>query len=275
MNHTESKLTGFGGLELFYQTWLPETAPKAHIALVHGIGEHSGRYPTVAAHFPARGYALHGFDLRGHGRSPGQRGHITAWSEFREDVRAYIKVISAQAEGKPVFIYGHSLGGLIVLEYVLHYPDLLKGVIASAPAVGQSGVSPVLVFLSRIMSRLIPTFSLATGLDASAVSRDPAVVNGYTDPLVHSYASARFGTEFFAAVEWTNAHVPDLNLPLLIIHGEADRIMPADSSRVFIERVSSPDKTRIVYNGGYHEPHNDIQHTQVMQDIEAWLEKHL
>jgi len=275
MNHLESKFTGAGGLELFHQIWQADASPKAHIALVHGIGEHSGRYPNVAAHFPPRGYTVHGFDLRGHGRSPGRRGHINAWSEFREDVRAYIRMISAQAEGKPVFIYGHSLGGLIALEYVLHYPDLLQGVIASAPAVGQSAISPVLIFLSRVMSRVMPTFSLQTGLDATAVSRDPAVVNGYADPLVHSFASARFGTEAMAAQAWTNAHAPDLKLPLLIVHGEADRIMPPASSRAFIERVSSPDKTRLGYEGGYHEPHNDIQHAQVMQDIEAWLEKHL
>jgi len=217
MNHLESKFTGAGGLELFHQIWQADASPKAHIALVHGIGEHSGRYPNVAAHFPPRGYTVHGFDLRGHGRSPGRRGHINAWSEFREDVRAYIRMISAQAEGKPVFIYGHSLGGLIALEYVLHYPDLLQGVIASAPAVGQSAISPVLIFLSRVMSRVMPTFSLQTGLDATAVSRDPAVVNGYADPLVHSFASARFGTEAMAAQAWTNAHAPDLKLPLLIV----------------------------------------------------------
>jgi len=276
MNHSEGTFEGFGGLPLYYQRWRPEGEPKAVLAIVHGFGEHSGRYTHVVNHLVPQGYAIYGFDLRGHGRSPGQRSYINRWAEFREDVRAFLTFVQGQEPGRPLFLLGHSMGGLIVLEYVLHDPEGLQGVIASGPALAQVGVSPFLMALSRLLSRIWPRFTIETKLDATAISRDPAVVEAYVnDPLVHSVGTARLGAEMTAAMEWVNAHAAELRVPLLILHGGADRLVPPEASRAFFERVALEDKTRHEYEGYYHEPHNDVGWERPLADLEAWLEEHL
>ena len=156
MRHTEGKFAGADSTDLYYQCWKPIDGPRAVLAIVHGFGEHSGRYPNVVGHLVPRGYAVYGFDHRGHGRSPGKRGHINTWSEYRDDVRAFLQLIKQHELTRQVFLLGHSLGGLIVLEYVLRYPDGLKGVIASGPLLARARVSPVLAVLAKVLSRVAP-----------------------------------------------------------------------------------------------------------------------
>ncbi len=276
MRHDEGTFRGVGGLELYYQRWRPATEPpRAVLAIVHGFGEHSGRYINVVNHLVPRGYAVYGFDHRGHGRSPGRRGYIKRWTEFRGDVRALVDMIKQREPERDIFLLGHSLGGLIVLEYALHYPEGLAGVIASAPALGEVYVPAHLFLLSRILSRIWPGFSRSTGSDGSALSRDPAVVQAVREDLLrHNRGTARLGTEFTAAIRWTQAHAADLQIPLLILHGTADRVTAPEGSRIFFERVTFGDKARYEYEGGYHEPHNDIDAERVLTDVERWLEQH-
>lgn len=275
MEQREGQFRGAGGLDLFYQCWQPGAPPRAILVIIHGFGEHGGRYMNVVNHLVPKGYAVYALDHRGHGRSPGKRGHINGWNEFREDVQAFLGMIQESEAGCPLFLMGHSLGGLLVLEYTLHHPEGLAGVVASGPALAQTGVSPALIFLSRILSRLLPSFGIDTGLDAAGVSRDPAVVKAYRDdPLVHSMATARLGTEMAAAQEWTLSHAAGWKLPLLILHGTADQLVPIGPSRAFFEQVPIADKRMVEYEGGYHEPHNDTIHEQVTADLDKWLEEH-
>jgi len=275
VKHQQGQFTGAGKIELFYQCWRPDAEPQAILVIVHGFGEHSGRYPNVVNHLAPLNYAIYSFDHRGHGRSPGKRGHINAWSEFRGDVRLFLKMVREQEPDCPLFLMGHSMGGLIVLEYALRYPDGLRGVIASSPALA-TGLPPALFFISRILSKIWPGMGMDTRLDAAGVSRDPAVVQAYRDdPLVHSMGTPRLGTEMVAAMEWTLAHAAGWRIPLLILHGGADQLVPAEISRAFFEQVPITDKKRIEYQGGYHEPHNDVHHAQVTADLEQWLAQHL
>lgn len=272
MKHTENTFPGSGGMQLVYQTWRPETAVKAVLALVHGIGEHSGRYQHLVGYFVPKGYVVYGFDHRGHGRSPGQRGHINHWDEFRGDVQAYVQLIAKQEPGLPIFLLGHSLGGLITLDYLLHSPDGLRGAIVSAPPVSPAGMPPFLQFLSRVLSRLSPTLSINNSLDINGVSRETAVVQAYLqDPLNHPKGTPRFGASFLDTTNWIQTHVADWKLPLLMYHGDADRLTNPRASRQFFDKIPYPDKTYISYPGGYHESHNDIHKEQVFADIEQWL----
>ena len=276
MKHSESTFKGSENLPLYYQSWQPEGDTKAVMAIVHGFGEHSGRYMNVVNKLVPAGYAVYGFDHRGHGKSPGQRGHISRWNEFTEDVRRFLEIVQEEQKGKALFLYGHSLGGLIVLDYVIANPKGLKGVIASGPLLSQPGISPVLLLLSKVMSRIWPGFSIDTKLDVNTISRDPEVIKAYEqDPLVHSLASARFGTEISAATEWTQAHADKITLPLLIVHGAADVLVEPQGSAEFFDKVTFADKERIVYPEGRHESHNDIDREKVLQDIFIWLEKHI
>ncbi|MBK1986129.1 lysophospholipase [Sphaerospermopsis aphanizomenoides BCCUSP55] len=277
--HSVGTFKGVGGLDLYYQSWNPEGKVRAILALVHGLGGHSGLYTNVIEYLLPKQYAIYGLDLRGHGQSPGQRGYINTWAEFRDDVRAFLDMLQKQQPGCPIFLFGHSMGGMIVIEYVLRYPEdisALQGVIAVAPSIGEVGVSPIRVLLGKMLSRLWPRFSLNTGLDTTAGSRDPKILATYTqDNLRHTRATARFSTEFFATLAWINAHAHEWKIPLLILHGGADRVVLPSGSKSFYQLVNCPDKLRIEYPGAYHDLHCDINYDQVLTDLVNWMDQHL
>lgn len=279
MEHQEGTLHGAGGLDLYYQAWHPADTPRATVAVVHGILEHSGRYGNLVDHLVPHGYALYSFDLRGHGKSGGLRGHMTRWTEIQEDVGRFLRFVRGKEPDRPLFLLGHSLGGLIVLNYVLHHPqtDRLAGVIASSPALAV-GYSQGMQMMSKVLSTITPRLTIPDPpLTANSISRDPAVVEAYVnDPLRLRGATARFGAETLAALRWTAEHAADFpDLPLLIIHGEADKLVPPVGGRRFFEAVRAPDKTYISYPGGYHESFNDTHRARALADVEGWLKRHL
>ncbi len=278
MEYEEGSFEGSGGVELYRRWWRPTGRTRAVLAIVHGMGEHCGRYRNVTDALVPRGYAVHAFDLRGAGRSPGQRGHIDSWSQYRHDVDSFLRAIGEQEplSGVPLFLMGHSMGGLIVLDYVLRRPAGLAGTIASAPGLEPLGVAkPWMVALARLLTRIWPSFSIDVELEVAAVSRDPAVVEAYAeDPLCHSKGSVRWGTESLAAIEWIKAHPGDLEIPILMVHGSRDRLVSPSGTTAFFDAITYPDKEIHLYEGGYHEPHNDLGHQQVLADYQRWLEAH-
>lgn len=276
MKHEEGFFRGTKGLELYYQHWQPDAEPRAIIAIVHGVGEHSGRYMNVVKPLTTHGYAVYGYDHRGHGRSAGRRVHINRWGEYREDLKIFLDTVTKQEPEKPVFLYGHSMGALIALEYLSHHPQRLSGAIISGAPIEPAGVSkPYLVALARTLSGVWPRFSVNLGLDITALSRDPDVAKAYeTDPLVSRRATVRWGTESLNTISWVKAHATKINIPILLIHGEADRLSLAQGTRSLFEIMTHADKTLRIYPGGYHEPHNDIDHEQVVADIQQWLDQH-
>jgi alpha-beta hydrolase superfamily lysophospholipase len=275
MKKSTGTFYGANDLELWYHTWAPPEIRGALI-VVHGFGEHSRRYATLVEHLVPRSYALYAFDLRGHGRSPGHRGHVNAWAEYREDVYAFVQLVDAQLPGTPLFLLGHSMGALIALDYLLHHPEGLRGAAISGAPIEPVGVAkPHQVFLARTLSRLWPRFPLQVELELAALSRDTAMVRAYReDPQVHGRATARWGAEGLRAVERVKAGAPQITLPLLIIHGEADRINAVSGSRWLYEQVSSPDKQLRTYPGSYHEVHNDLDGEQLVEDLAQWMEAH-
>ncbi len=277
MHHKEGYFPTPDGLRLFFQSWRPEATARAAVLVVHGFGEHSGRYGNLVNHLVPQGFAMYALDHRGHGRSPGQRGHILHWSQYRADLERFQQEVAAQEGGKPLFLYGHSMGSLIVLDYLLTQPSGLRGAIVSGVLLepGQTA-KPLLVALARLFSQLWPSFSLKLGLDPQALSRHEAVVQAYrTDPLVHGQASARWGTEVLRTIQAVKARVQDIRTPLLILHGEADTINRVEGAHWLWQKVATPDKVLRVYPGGFHEPHNDLDQAQVLQDVTEWLEQHL
>ena len=276
MQHSEGTFKGAGELDLYYQRWGPLGQRRAILIIVHGLGGHSGLFNNLVQYLVPHGYEIYGFDLRGHGRSPGQRGHIHAWVEFREDLNRFLSLIKLQTSGLPCFLLGHSLGGAIALDYILRFPDGLQGVIATAPAVGKVRVSPIKIVIGRLLSWLWPNFTLNTGIDQGVCSRDPAVVTAYAqDPLRHTKGSARLVTEFLTTATWIQTHIVDLQAPLLILHGGADRVAPSEGSCAFFQQVIFSDKERREYPESYHELHDDINHQEVLADLSNWLERHL
>lgn len=276
MTHQEDYFSGVDGTELYYQSWQPDEPAKAVLVITHGLGEHSGRYLNVVNALVPQGYAIYALDHRGYGRSPGQRGHINDWAEYREDLRRFVQMVQEREAGRPLFLLGHSMGGCIALDYAEHYPEGLQGVVASAPAVGKLDMPTALAVMSKLLSTVWPTLSVSSGLDAAAISRDTAVVQAYqNDPLVHDKGTPRLATELDKAAQETMARAGTFQPPLLLIHGDADRLVNVQNTRNFYTAVPHHDKKLIIYEGGYHESHNDLHKDQMLADLTTWLEEHL
>jgi len=195
-------------------------------------------------------------------------------------LRIFLQLVQTQQPKCPIFLLGHSLGSVVVLDYVLRYPQevaaLLQGVITLAPSLGEVGVPKVKLLIGQLMSRIWPRFSLNTGLDLAAGARDEKVLAVYKqDTLRHTLGTARLATEFLDTVAWVNNHATEWQLPLLILHGGADRVTLPEGSKVFYEQVIYKDKTRIEYPEAYHELQDDLNYQEVLTDLESWIEQHL
>jgi acylglycerol lipase len=283
LGYSDFTRTATDGLSLYFQGWEPENSPAAAVCLVHGLGEHSGRYGHVAAALNQAGYALLAFDLRGHGRSGGQRGHSPTCAAMLDDVDQLLGQAAARFPGRPRFLYGHSLGGGLVLCYVLRccspangreVPDL-AGVIATGPTLRTAFAPPAWkLAVGKVTYNLLPAMSMPNGLDRSALSRDPLVVELYNrDPLVHDRLSARLGMDILRSGELALEHAAQLPVPLLLMHGAEDRITSAGASREFADR-SNGMCTLKIWDGLYHEIHNEPDKQQVLEYMIAWLNVH-
>ena len=274
MKHREETLIGFDGRELFFQSWEPEGAPRAVIAIVHGGFEHSGHYGFLVDSLVDKGFALAGLDLRGHGKSKGKRGHIMDWNEIREDMGSYLSRLQKEFPGRPLFLFGHSVGGTIALDYALRRSPALAGVILSGAGISTGNASRVLLAINKLISAVFPSFSVNANFDFSIVTRDPRVVKEYeSDPLILSALSARFWAECLKTIAWVRDHASDWELPLLVLHGSEDQNMPIEDIKEFFGDLTCEDKELITYEGGYHCPYNDLQKEQVFSDIEKWIDK--
>jgi len=274
MQHVESSFAGVGDLELRARTWLPDAPPRAVVVLVHGVGEHCGRYMNVVGPLVEAGYAVYAFDQRGHGASAGRRVHVDRWTEYRDDLATFLGIVSAKEPSRPVIIYGHSMGSLVVLDYLLQKPTGLTGAIISGAALQPAGVgSPAMIAMARVLTHVTPTLAINLGIAAESLTRDPVALAAYdADPLVTGKATVRWGTESLDTVERIKGGMAGIDLPLLVVHGEDDPLNLLAGARALYEAVPGADKTIRVYPGVLHEPHNDVGHEQLAADITAWLE---
>ena len=272
MLHETGTFSGRGGVTLFRQAWLPDVAPRAVLINLHGLGDHSSLYPALPEYLVPHGIAVHAFDLRGHGRSGGQRAYLDDWRDYREDLDAFVGIVAERAGGRP-FLLGNSLGGLAVLDYALHHGRRLAGVIAAAPALGEVGVPRLLMAAGRVLSRVWPRFSLRTGMDLSGISRDPAAVQAVADdPLFHRVGTARLSTEVVAAIARVQRLAPSLDVPVLLLHGGGDTMVSPEGTRAFFARLTVPDRELIEYPDAYHALFADLDAPRVLADLRRWVE---
>jgi len=269
----ETTLSSTDGISLFCQTWMPAETPVATLVIVHGLGEYSGRYQHVAQYFTERNFAVFAADLRGHGKSTGQRGHIDTFQNYLDDVTALIAFAKEKTPDRPLFLMGHSMGGLIVLDYALRMPQGISAVVASGPGLRAKMKVPAWkVTMANLMSNLLPKLSMPNGIDPHHISRDSAVVQKYiADPLVHDKVSARWYTEFVNTGDWVLQHAKSMNVPTLVLQGGADPIVDPTGARDFFEAMTIADKKHIEYPNLYHEILNEPEKMTVLNDIDAWL----
>ncbi|MBM4381848.1 MAG: lysophospholipase [Deltaproteobacteria bacterium] len=261
-------------LAIFRRVWLPALEPQRVLLLVHGFGEHSGRYDELAAWFAARGCAVYAYDLRGHGRSGGRRTHVASFDEYLDDLTAIHELVREEHPGLPLTLVGHSMGGLIGLAYLALRKPSLRGAIISAPALAPDRAVPAWrLWLARALRRLAPQLAMASGLDLSGLSRDEEVFRRYlADPLVVRTMTASLGAELIAMAPRVRASAGAIDVPVLMMHGAADPICIASASEEFAAQLRAPGSALRIYPNLRHEIFNEPERERVFGDAWKWLE---
>ncbi len=262
------------GLVLRATEWKPESTPKAAILLVHGIGEHIGRYQYVAKFFTDANYALTGFDLRGHGKSEGIRGHAPSFDTLMGDITQAIAIVRKNFPGLPIFLYGHSLGGSLVIYYSITQDSHPAGVIVTSPALGVTvPIPPAKMMLGKLMYSLYPTFQMKNGLDPDDLSHDTSVGQRYlSDPLVHPFTTARLGLDLLNSGAFSIEHAKEIHWPMLLMQGTCDKLVNPQLTRKFADQAPSSMITYKEWEGFNHELHNEVEKDKVLQTMVDWLD---
>jgi alpha-beta hydrolase superfamily lysophospholipase len=275
VNWREGELTGAGGVRLYRQAWVPDDRVRGVVVLAHGLSEHSGRYEHVAARLVGERFAVEALDHRGHGRSEGARSLVEI-DPVVVDLDALVDAAAATYGRLPLFLLGHSMGGLIATEYAIRHQRKLTGLILSAPLAALEAASPVTRLTARVISAVAPRLGLVE-VDSALVSRDPQVVLAYdSDPLVYrGRLPARTVAELASAIGSLPERAGVITVPALIMYGSGDHLVPPAGSVMLDAVISSKDKTLKVYDGLFHEILNEPEQQEVLDDLLTWLLAHV
>jgi lysophospholipase len=271
------------GFELYTQTWKAGTTkPEKIIVLQHGFGEHSGRYQNLIAALEGEKASVYALDARGHGKTPGKRGHISDFNLYASDLAVLVQKARAENKGIPIFLLGHSMGALVATLAALksEVAAELSGLILSSGAFRPAldTVQAIKKAVGTVLARFAPALTVPAGLNVNLISRDPAVVQAYiNDPLVHGMISLKMGVDLFAVGEALIEQASRITMPVLVFHGDADGIAQAQGSKEFFQALSSKDKTLKIYPGFYHETMNEplADRKLVLNDVVQWINKHV
>lgn len=259
----------------FYgQIWEAKTT-KAVVILVHGMGEHSGRYVHVAKKLTDNNFSVVAFDQFGHGKTTGKRGHNPSFEAVLESVTKTIEKAKELFPKKPIFLYGHSMGGNVVVNYVLRKKQDLKGVIATSPFLKLAFQPPkIKLAVGKLLRKIAPSITMGNELDANDISRDKIEVEKYiNDPLVHAKISPNFSLTFIETGKWAIEKANKLQTPMLLLHGTGDKIIDYKGTQEFAN--NSKNATLKLYEGGYHELQNDLCKEEMLEDVVNWLNSQL
>lgn len=273
---TEFNWTTKDGLNIYAKDW-SIAKPKAVICLVHGMGEHVNRYNHVASFFNKNGYAVIGYDRRGHGQSDGKRGHTPSYAKYMDEIAQLLVEAEERYPDLPTFLYGHSMGGNLALKYTIDRHPSLNGLVVTGSWIKLAfQPSPILVGISKVAKLIAPSFTQSNDLDPSTVSSDPVVVKAYVDdPLVHNQVSFMTGASMLAAAAALDTYKGEMKVPTLIMHGSADKVTDYKASEQFAKRVTGKEVTFKGWDGFYHEIHNEKEQGQVFKYTLDWFNKHL
>jgi len=263
--------------QIFTQKWIAVEEPKAVIIIVHGLGEHSSRYQHLAHYFNTQQYSVYSFDQRGHGKSSGPRGDIPSYNIACNDVDSIIKSVREDYPLIPIFLYGHSLGGAIVLYYGLTRSSPINGIICTSPGLA-SGVPlpPLKMGLAKVLASIAPKTAINNGLDVENLSHDHKVIDDYkNDPLVHPMISARLGMELISKGPWMIENANQFKYPLLLLQGEMDHLVDPKMTLKFAKALGSAKVQFREFPGLFHEMHNELNNSEFLSTIIEWLEKRL
>lgn len=265
------------GLTIHTVYWQAASERQRVVIVVHGIGEHFGRYDHVAKHLNQAGYHVYGLDHRGHGKSEGTRNHVDNDTQFISDLKQYVDAIKTKHSDSKFYILGHSMGSVISLQFMLTYPDIVDALIVTGTATDvASGVPPILRSVANFIYRIYPKAPIQPPGGDNVLTRDPEMLAlADNDPLFYKgWTKTSIAKYVVETGEMIQERAHEITLPILIMHGEADNLTPISGSHIMYERVSSTDKTLKTWEGMYHEVMNEIGREEVLQTITDWLDKH-
>ncbi|MHA1616595.1 MAG: lysophospholipase [Candidatus Njordarchaeales archaeon] len=264
------------GIKFYYRLWAPIGALKGVIVGIHGYAEHSGRYSHVGEFLASNGYAFYMQDLRGHGKSEGERGYIDKFSDFVDDVLEFTEMVMKENNVDKVFLFGHSMGGLIATIFAIEHGDILRGLILSGPALATSiEIKGPRLALLKLLAKIRPKYRPEIVIDPSLLTNDPKVNEAYVkDPLVFKRGTIRLLDEMLKAMNYALENAHKITVPVLILHGKEDKIVPPTASQELYERIASQDKELILMEGIKHEVLNDIKKEEALRKIVEWLNNH-
>lgn len=273
-NWREGRVRTHDGLALYWQSWHP-VEPRAQVVIVHGLAEHSGRYEGTARSFAEAGLATYALDHRGHGKSPGRRVHVRSFDEFRADVRAVLALARAEHAALPLFLLGHSQGGLVAATLALREPEGLAGLVLSSPLLGiaeTSRPSPLRAAVGQVLASLFPSALFASDVDPALLSRDPSVGAAYAaDPLVSHAVSAGWYRALRQALADAHERAPSLRVPTLVLYAGADALVDPEATARWVAHAPRALVEPFRYHGLYHEILNAPEKQQVQARIEGWI----
>lgn len=271
-------LTNARQQKIYYYLWTPDNAPAERVLLlVHGYGEHAGRYRHVAEALTNAGYAVYGIDHRGHGKSEGERVYFQSFEEPVEDLRLLFNIVKKAHPTRPIYMLGHSMGSLIALLFAVRYQDDLAGLIISGSATNaEEGSTPLMVIVGSLLAKVVPTARLLAPVAPDALTRDEAMLKLHADDPLNDFGNMRLGMAkgMIDVGRALRKDVSALKLPILVIHGEDDKLTPISGAHAVYNGASSRDKTLKTYPLMRHEVLNEIEREQVIADVLAWLAAH-
>lgn len=277
METSEWKWKTNDDLEMYSKAWLPAGDARGVVCLVHGVGEHIGRYEPDGAALAEAGYILAGFDQRGFGKSGGKRGLTPGLQAYFDDIDLFLAQATKRYPDQERFLYGHSMGGILVLAYAPIRKPAVTGVIATAPGLKSSiEKQKVKLLMAKVLGQVLPNLAMKSGIDAQMLCRDCLVVEAYTsDPLVHPIVSTAWGKAMLEAIDIAMENAPDFPVPLLLMHGTNDEIAYPCSSTEYAKLAPQERITLKMWEGFKHELHTDPERAQVFQTMIDWLDKQL
>ncbi|MEK6409129.1 MAG: lysophospholipase [Acidobacteriota bacterium] len=274
MTYIEETVTTSDGLRLYLRRREVANA-RGEILISHGFGEHSGRYGALTDHLVAHHYSVTGYDHRGHGLSDGLPGHVESFNEYDDDLDRMIASVRSRGESRPLFLIGHSMGGLIALRYAERKSGTLAGAIISAPLIEVAVPVPAFkLMIARVGARMAPRMRLDNEINPANLSRDPEVGRAYAaDPLVNRKVSAKWFSEATRAMQEVAERASQMTTLLLVMHGSEDKLASVDATKRLFERIGSSDKELVIYPGFYHELFNEPEKLEVFARVTEWLDK--
>ena len=271
LNHTSYSISASDGIKLFIRDYSLQNSNKV-ILIIHGLGEHSGRYLKLIQDFNDKNISVFTIDIRGHGKSEGKRGHSPFYQQLMNDIQCFIEHVTKKIPDQKYFLYGHSFGGNLVINYSFKENKKINGIIATSPLIKPSiEPSRIVLFMGKLFKKIVPNLILSNGININGISRNMQVINDYrNDPLIHNKVSVQLGLDIISSGIYALENSQYITVPMIVFHGKNDGLTSYSASQKLVQN-SGPNIKFIGFDDAYHEIHNEPEKVELLRNIFNWI----